>query len=44
MNCLPMEVNNNVSILDLSKKYNLDFSDVYQYLLKWKKKKLIRFD
>ena len=22
----------NISILDLSKRYNLDFSDVYQYL------------
>jgi aminopeptidase-like protein len=44
MNCLPMEAKEKTSIMNLSKKYNLDFFELYNYLLKWKNKKLIKFE
>ena len=44
MNCLPMEAQKKISIMDLSIKYNIEFYELYEYLLKWKNKKLIKFD
>ena len=44
MNCLPMEIEKKVTILDLAEKYNLDFFQVHSYLEKWKNKKLIKFE
>lgn len=43
MNCLPMEAQKKISIMDLSIKYNIEFYELYEYLLKWKNKKLIKF-
>ena len=43
MNCLPMEIEKNSTILDLSNKYRLDFFDLLTYLKEWKNKKLIKF-
>ena len=44
MNCLPMEAEKNISILNLAHKYDLDFFELYNYLIKWKNKKLINFN
>ena len=43
MNCLPMEIEKNSTILDFSNKYRLDFFDLLTYLKEWKNKKLIKF-
>ena len=43
MNCLPMEAEKKISILDLAYNYDLDFFDLYNYLLKWRNKKLLKF-
>ena len=32
-----------ISILDLAYNYDLDFFDLYNYLLKWRNKKLLKF-
>ena len=44
MNCLPMEAEKGSSILELSIKYKLDFFELYEYLVLWKNKKLIKFN
>ena len=43
MNCLPMEIEKKITILDLAKKYDLDFFQLFSYLEKWQSKKLIKF-
>ncbi len=43
MDCLPRYFDGKTSILDIAMKHNLYFLDVYNYLLKFKEKKLISF-
>ncbi|MBI3290810.1 DUF4910 domain-containing protein [Candidatus Falkowbacteria bacterium] len=43
MNDLPRCLDQNISILDISIKYDLPFAEVYDYLVKFKEKNLIDF-
>ncbi|MEK7478404.1 MAG: DUF4910 domain-containing protein [Patescibacteria group bacterium] len=43
MDCLPRYFNKNISILDIAIKHDLPYKELYNYLLKFKEKKLVEF-
>ena len=42
MNSLPMYGNKKTTLFELGIKFNLDIKEIYNYLLLWEKKKLIK--
>jgi len=44
MDCLPRYFNGKCTILDIARKHNLSYHDVYQYLKKFEEKGLIEFN
>ena len=44
MNCLPREIDDKMSVFDLSEKYNLPAKEIYEYLEQWVAKGLLTGD